>query len=255
MLEIWSRPVSLEGCVSLDEIRTVVNGLLLYMRQGRGPRAIYFQVIQNLGNSKAIIKNIGSIRPDMALREPRAKREISPLRLVQYSSTSTVAGSANISTLSLLTVDDPDDFPVPHTPYSLRFGNLGSYLHLWDLETLLMAVQAEIEEEITAHGRNARLPSTEYSKNAAGLHLWIQNMPWETINLAWAELAIIVEGLRLYIVDERHDRETFIDVINHVIGRQVALGWIGKPHIPLQQTSSTGAVSKDLEAPASWQTS
>ena len=234
MLEIWSRPASLEGCVSLNEIRTIINGLLLYMRQGRGSRVVHFQVVQDLGGSNAIIKTIGSIRQDVALREPRAKRETSPLRLIQYTSTSTVASSANASILSRLTVDDPDDFPIPHTPYSLRFGNLGSYLHLWDLETLLMAVQAEIEEEITTHGRNARLPSTEYSKNGAGLHLWIQNMPWETINLAWAELAIIVEGLRLYIVDERHDRETFIDVINHVIGRQVALGWIGKPHMPLQ---------------------
>ena len=72
-------------------------------------------------------------------------------------------------------------------------------------------------------------------------------MPWDIVNLAWAELAIIVDGLWLYVVDGGHDREAFIDVINHVTGRQVALGWIGKSHRPLELTSSTVNVRRRLE--------
>lgn len=165
-------------------------------------------------------------------------------------SQATNLSAVNASTLSLPTADD---FPIPHSDYTLRLGNLGPHLHPWDLETLLIAVSAAIEEEIAAHGRNARLPSTQYSKDLAGLHLWMQRMPWDTVNLAWAQLAIILDGLWLYIVDGGHDREAFIDVINHVTGRQVALGWIGKPHRPLEPTSSTGAVRRGLEALASRQ--
>ena len=244
VLKIWNKPVFPEGYGSLGELRSVIDGLSLYMMQVGRSRALRFQVIQNIGATKIVIVNIGSIKQDVALPNPRAKREVSPLRLVPGSFMPSISSPANVSSLSLLAADDPDEFPIPHTPYSLGFGFFGAYLHLWDVDTLLMAVRAEIEHEISAHGRNARLPSTEYSKNLAGLQLWIQTMPWNTVNLAWAELAATVEGLMLYIVDGRHDRETFIDVINHVTGRQVALGWIGKSDNPLEHMTSTGAASR-----------
>lgn len=244
VLKIWNKPVFPVGYGSLGELRNVIDGLSLYMMQGRRPRALRFQVIQDIDATKTVIVNIGLIRQDVASPNPRAKREVSPLRLVQGSSMPSISGPANVSSLNLLATDDPDEFPIPHTPYSLGFGFLGAYLHLGDVTTLLMAVRADIETELTAHGRNARLPSTEYSKDSAGLQLWILQMPWHTVNLAWAELAIIVEGLWLYIVDGRHDRETFIDVINHVSGRQIALGWIGKLDVRLEHMSSTGAVSR-----------
>ena len=177
------------------------------------------------------------------------------MRLVQFNSSSTGTGSANDSTPSLWLADDAEDFPIPHTHFSLRFGFLGPYLHPWDLETLLIAVRAEIEQEISAHGRTARLPSREYSKDLGGLQLWLRIMPWDTLNLAWAELAVIVEGLWLYIVDGRHDRETFIDVINNSIGRQVAFGWVGKPPRPLEHTSSTAGSRRGLVVRASRQIS
>ena len=186
----------------------------------------------------------------MALPTSKAKRENSPLRLVQNPSTPASSGSGNNNNTSLLTVH-PDGFPIPFTDYSLQFGFFGSFLHLVDLETFLTAVRNDIEEEITTHGRNARLPSLEYSKTIGGLQLWIQRMPWDTVNLAWAELAIVLEGLWLYIIDEKHDREAFMDVINHVSNRQVAFGWIGKPHVPRRDMSLTGAVSRGLEVSAS----
>lgn len=182
----------------------------------------------------------------------RAKREVPPSPLVQYNSTISVTGLLNASVLSLPTVGD---FPIPYSDYSLRFGNLGSRLHPWDLESILIAVSAAIEEELAAHGRNARLPSAEYSMDLAGLQFWIQKMPWETVNLAWAQLSIIVDGLWLYIMDRGHDREAFIDVLNHVTGIQVALGWIGKPNRPLEPTSSTEAARRGPEAHDYWQNS
>ena len=231
VLELWSRSLTPKGYASLGELRTIIDGLSLYMMQGKRSRAVQFQVVQHLGATKVVIMNTGSIKSDVALPNSKAKREVSPLRLIQDSPALPISAPPNVSNLSLLTADHPDDFPIPHTDFSLRFGNLGSYLHPWDLATLLMAVEAEVEGNITAHGRNARLPSTEYSKRSVGLVFWIRKMPWDTVNLAWAEVAIVVEGLRLYIVDGRHDRETFIDVINHARVRQVALGWIGKPYM------------------------
>lgn len=199
------------------------------------------------------LPSISLIRASPAhLPTTRAKREVPPSPLVEYNSTSSVSGPVNGSILSLPTADD---FPIPYSDYSLRFGILGSQLHPWDLETILIAVSAAIEEEIAAHGRNSRLPSTEYSMSLAGLQLWIRSMPWDTVNLAWAQLAIFVEGLWYYIVDGGHDREAFIDIINHVTGRQVALGWIGKPPVPLEPTSSTGSAKRGLEAPAYRQSS
>lgn len=251
VLEIWSKSVSLEGYVSLGELRNVIDGLSLYMMQGRRSRAVRFQVIHKLGATKAVILHIGSIRQDVALRTTSPKRDVPPSPLVQYASTSSAVGGVNASTLSLLT---GDDFPIPHSDYSLHLGNLGSQLHPWDLETLLIAVSAVIEKEITAHGRNARLPSIEYSMNLGGLQFWIRRMPWDTVNLAWAELAIIVDGLWLYVVDGGNDREAFIDVINHATGKQVALGWIGKPHRHLELTSTVN-VRRGLEGLASLQIS
>lgn len=248
VLEIWNTSVSPEEYVSLAELRNVINGLSLYMMQQRRSRTLEFQIIQNLGATKAVIMNIGSIRLDVALLDTRAKRVVPLSPLAQNSSASSVTGSLNTSTLSLLTAND---FPIPDTDYSLRFGNLGSRLHPWDLETLLLAVSANIKDEIAAHGRIARLPSAEYSKNLAGLELWIEKMPWVTVNLAWAELAIIVDGLWLYIVDEGHDREAFIDIFNHVTSRQVALGWIGKPLGPLEGTPLTEIARRGLETLAS----
>lgn len=234
--------------MSLGELREVVNGLSLYMMHSGRCRKLQFKVIQKLGATKAIIAIVGSIRQAVALPTTRAKREAPPSPVVQYSSTTSVTGPVNISILS---PPMANDFPIPHSDYSLRFGNLGSHLHPWDLETLLIAVSAQIEEEITIHGRNARLLSSEYSRNLVGLQLWIQRMPWATINLAWAELAIFVDGLWEYIVDGRHDREAFIDILNHVTGTQVALGWIGKPGAPPLSTSLTGAARRGLEALAS----
>lgn len=251
VLELWSRCLSPNGYASLGELRSIIDGLSLYMMQGGGSQALQFQVVQTLGATKVFIKNTGSIKLDVALPNSRAKREVSPLRLGQDPSAPAISAPSNLSNISLLTVDNSNDFPIPHTQFSLRFGNLGSYLHHWDLETLLMAVGAEVEGNITAHGRNARLPSTEYSKRAVGLEFWIRKMPWDTVNLAWAEVAIVVEGLRLYIVDGRHDRETFINVINHSRVRQVALGWIGKPHMALRYASPTDAIGRGLEVPAS----
>ena len=247
VLEVWSRSLSTEGYASLGELRTVIDSLLLYMLRGRRSRAIVFQVIHNQSVTKANIMNIGSIQKHMTLPNGMAKREASELHLAQNFST-----PASMRNLSLPTADS-DYFPISYTDYSLRFGFFGSHLHLSNLKTLFEAVRAEIEEEITAHGRNARLPSIEYSKSAQGLQLWIKRMPWGTLNLAWAELAIIVEGLRLYIVDDKHDRETFIDVINHVLNRQIAFGWVGEAHTPL--VSLTGTVSTGLGVPASRHTS
>ena len=227
--------------MSLYELREVINGLSLYMMHSGRCRVLQFKVIQNMGSSKAIIANIGSIKQDLALPTTRAKREAAPLPLVQDSSTTSVTNPVNTSILSAPTADD---FPIPHSDYSLRIDLLGSPLHPWDLETLLIAASAEIGEEITVHGRNARLPSSEYTKNLAGLQLWIQRMPWATVNLAWAELAIFVDGLWEYIVDGRNDREAFIDIINHVTATQVALGWIGKPRAPPLSTSLTGAARR-----------
>ena len=191
------------------------------------------------------LPSVSSIQASKApLPTTRANRGVP---LSQYNSTIPVTGLLNASTLSLPTVDD---FPIPYSDYSLRFGNMGSQLHPWDLETILIAISAAIEEQLAAHGRNAHLPSTEYSMDLAGLRFWIQRMPWDTVNLAWAQLAIIVDGLWLYIVDGGHDRESFIDVLNHGTGMQVALGWIGKPHMPLESTSSTGAARKGREARA-----
>ena len=247
VLEVWSRSLSKEGYASLGELRTVIDGLSMYMLQSRRSGVVAFQVIHNQSDTEANVMNIGSIKKHMALPNFMAKREASNLHLVQNLST-----SANTGSLSLPTADS-DYFPIPSTDYSLHFGFFGSDLRLSDLQTLLKAVRAEIEVEITAHGRNARLASVEYSKSVLGLQLWIQKMPWGTLNLAWAELAIVVEGLWLYIIDDKHDHETFIDVINHVLNRQIAFGWIGKAHTPL--VSSTGGVSRGVGVPASRQTS
>ena len=180
-----------------------------------------------------------SLVQNVAMPTGRAKAEVQPLTLVQSSSNVSVPGFANASTSSLRTTDD---FPIPDTPYSLLFGNLGSQLYPWDLETLLVGVSAEIEEEIVAHGRNARLPSEEYSMTLAGLQLWMWKMPWDTDNLAWAHMAIIVRGLVIYIVDGGHNREAFIDLVNHVTGRQIAFGGIRNTQRLLEPTSSTRAV-------------
>ena len=243
VLEVWSRSLSTEGCASLGELRTVIDGLSLYMLQGRRSRAVAFQVIHNHSDTKANVMSIGSIQKHMTLPNSMAKRELSTLHLVRNLST-----PANIGNLRLPSADS-DYFPIPYTDYSLHFGFFGSHLHLSDLEILLEAVRAEIEGEMTAHGRNARLTSIEYSKTVLGFQLWIQKMPWGTLNLAWAELAVVVEGLWLYIIDDKHDRETFIDVINHALNRQIAFGWIGKAQI--HPVSLTGAVSRRLGGPAS----
>lgn len=171
--------------------------------------------------------------------DSRTKRDASPLRLAQYNATSPVTVPANVSTPSLLTADNTDDFPIPYTHFSLIFGNLGPSLHPWDLETILIAARAEIEAEIEIHGRNALLPSTEYSMDLVSLQLWVKRVPWVTANLAWAEMAIIIEGLWLYILGGRHDREAFFDFVNTVTREQAAFGFIGKPHRPLELTSST----------------
>lgn len=229
VLEILSRDVSLEDDMSLGQLRKVIDGLSLYMMQERRSRVVKFQMIQNLGATRALVTNVGSIRQDVA--SSMTKREIPPLRLMQDSPTSSLPRIVNASTLSLL---KSDHFPIPHSDYTLGFGFFGAHVYLWDLENLLTAVSVTIEEELAAHGRLALLPSEEYSKDLAGLQFWIHRMPWSTENLAWAQLAVILNGLWLYFVDGRHDREAFIDVVDNVTRRQIALGWIGKPQRPLE---------------------
>ena len=142
ILEIWSRSVSTEAFLSLGQLHDVINGLSLYMMQGGRFRAVRFQVIQNLGTIRAAIVNTGSIRLDVALPTVKAKREAPPSTLVQYSSTSPAITSVNAS---VLTLPMANQFPIPYTDYSLRLGNLGSPLHPWDLETILIAVSAASE--------------------------------------------------------------------------------------------------------------
>ena len=234
MLEVLSREVSLKDTISLGHLHKVINGLLLYIMQEQRPRVVRFQVIQNQGATRALVTNVGSIRQDVVFS--MNKREVPPLRLMQESSTPSLTRIVNASTLSLL---QTDHFPIPHSDYSLRLGFFGDYVHLSDLENLLTAVSVAIEEELAAHGRLALLPSEDYSKDLAGLQFWIQRMPWSTENLAWAQLAVVLKGLWLYIVDGRHDREAFIDVVDDVIGRQIAFGWIGERQSPLELTTAS----------------
>ena len=247
VLETCSRSVSSDDYVTLSEVRSIVNGLLLYMMQGTRHRGGRFQVIQDQDATTAVIMNIGLVRQDMRSSHLQGKREFSPLHLIRFNSTS-MSGSGNLSTPNLWTADNSDDFPIPDTHYSLRFGNTGPYLYLGDIETLLIAVHNEVERELITHGRMARLPSAEYQKDLVGLQLWIQAMPWDTDNLAWAELAIIVEGLWMYFVGGKHHRETFIDTINRDVGRQIAFGWIGKPHRHLEHSSEIAKVRRSLKA-------
>ena len=142
VLEIWTRSVSPEGFLSSGQLHDVINGLSLYMMQGRRSRAVRIQVIQNLGTTKATVVNIGSIGLDLALPTVKAKREAPPSTLVQYSSTSSAINFVNASVLSLPVADE---FPIPYTDYSLHLGNVGSPLHPWDLETILIAVSAASE--------------------------------------------------------------------------------------------------------------
>ena len=243
MLEILSRGVSLKDDMNLGHLRKIIDGLSLYMMQERRSQIVRFQVIQNLGATRALVTNVGSIRQDVALS--MTKREVPPLRLEQDSSTSPLTRIVNASTLSLLKADH---FPIPHSDYTLWLGNFGAHVYHWDLENLLTAVSVAIEEELAAHGRLALLPSADYSKNLGGLQFWIERMPWSTGNLAWAQLVVILNGLWLYIVDGRHDREAFIDVVDNVTGRQVAFGWIGKPHRPLELTPASGVIRRALKA-------
>ena len=234
VLEVLSRDVSLRDDISLGHLRKVIDGLSLYMMQESRSRTVRFQVIQNQGATRALVTNVGSIRRDVTLS--RTKREVPPLRLMQDSSTSSLARIVNASTMSLLKTDH---FPIPHSDYSLVLGFFGAHVHLSDLEKLLTAVNVTIEEELAAHGRLALLPSEEYSKDSAGLQFWIQRMPWSTENLAWAQLAIVLKGLWLYIVDGKHDREAFIDVVDDITGRQIAFGWIGEPQRSLDLSTAT----------------
>ena len=225
-----------------------------------GPRAflacLYFTFLIGFTCSVPVVPpNANYLSLIKEMSNPRVKREYSPLRSVQYNSTSTTSNSATVSTPGLMTGDVSEvsgDFPIPHTHFSLHFGNLGSHMHPWDLETLLITVRNEVEAELTAHGRNARLSGKEYSRSLLGLEFWVQTLPWHEVNLAWAELAIIVEGLWLYIVDGKHDRETFIDIINNAIGRQVAFGWIGEAHRPIEDKLSTAVVRRGLRIPSHW---
>ena len=234
VLEVLSRDVSVKDDMSLGHLRKVIDGLLLYMMQEQRSRAVRFQVIQNQDATRTLVTDVGSIRKDVALS--MNKREIPPLRLMQDSSTSSLTRIVNASTLSLL---NTDHFPIPHSDYSLRLGFFGDHVDLSDFENLLTAVSVAIEEELAAHGRLALLPSEEYLKDLAGFQFWIQRMPWSTENLAWAQLAVILKGLWLYIVDGRHDREAFIDVIDDVTVRQIAFGWIGKSQRPLEPTPAS----------------
>ena len=231
MLEILSRRVSEKDGMSLGYLRKVINGLSLYMMQERRSQTVRFQVIQDQGAIRALVTNVGSIRRDVTLS--RTKREVPPLQLMQDSPTSSLTRIVNASSMSLLKTDH---FPIPHSDYSLVLGFFGAHVNLGDLENLLAAVSVTIEEELAAHGRLALLPSEEYSKDSAGLQFWIQRMPWSTENLAWAQLAVVLKGLWLYVVDGKHDREAFIDVVDDVNGRQIAFGWIGEPQRSLELT-------------------
>ena len=235
--------MSPKGYGSLGELHEVINGLSLYLMQGGRSRAVRFHVVQKLSTTKAVIMNIGSIGQDVASSITEAKRKIPRSPLVQYSSKPSNTGLVNTSNLTLATIEE---FPIPYTDYSLLFTKYETWLHPRDLQNLLSAASAEIEGEITAHGRIARLSSTEYSKDVAGLQFWIRSMPWDTVNLAWAELAVFVNGLWLYMVDGRHSDEAIIQVINHSTGRQVALGWIGKPQRFPKPTLLTAAARRSL---------
>ena len=215
---------ALSSCIYLALFTSITWSLPMVPASAPCPSPVYSSRTTQPENM-----NTYPTRQDPGFSESMAKRDDLPLCLFQYNTTSITATNPSI-------LNGTDNLPIPHTPYSLRLSMTGSYMYLGDIQTLLSLIRDRAERELITHGRNARLSSSEYSADSVGLRLWVQKMPWETENLAWAELAVIIDGLWLYILEEEDDRETFFELINDQIRRQVAFGWIGKPHVPLQYT-------------------
>ena len=117
---------------------------------------------------------------------------------------------------------DSQTFKISNSDLTLAVERTGLRVLPEELESLLLAVNVSINQNVEDYGRDAYLPYQSFEMNRGGLTLVIQ----ENSALKWADLQTIVTGLWLFLYQGRRFRETFFDVREHGYPIAIAHGAI-----------------------------
>lgn len=246
-VDIWLLKVSgPQGYLSYGQMRTMITGLQIYMVIGDRLQAIRFRVLY--GPNDAVLGHgaVGDLRPPSPPRSnTTAKRgfQVSSLNSNAASSMSIAQDSTtpNVSKIpsSLLTIQIPNSslpdggnahkhFQVPDTQMTLVLTKRNRDIDYHTLQALLTGANNSIYQQIDLHGESAVITGRNFRYYLEDQRVVLEVLSWQrapNAGLTWMQMAEIVEGLALFIVEERIYSACFF---NAVYGDQEETVGIGK---------------------------
>ncbi|KAL8792211.1 MAG: hypothetical protein Q9195_005167 [Heterodermia aff. obscurata] len=131
----------------------------------------------------------------------------------------------------------PHRFRVPttHTVLYLGFGIIRNRIDWNELQSLLMIAKGAVQEGIDHHSIDTMYPRSpinglqSFAQLGVGIEIVVRNLNHDHSLFTWGQLYDVVEGLRLYLVEERRNYEAafrfYEDPAEDVEQSRIALGY------------------------------
>lgn len=248
-VEIWLLKVFRppQGYLSYGQLRTMITGLQIYLVLGKRPRSVRFRVLHGPNNDVLGQGAVGSLWLPDPPSKTTAKREfqLSSLNLNAALSSSTAQDStssvSNQTNSGLLTAQVPNSsianpgtgptrFKVPNTEMILSLTTRNNQpIGFLALQALLTGANNRIYDQIEIHGESAVITGRNFRYYLEDPGIVLEVLSWQSSpnpGLTWSQLAEVIEGLALFIVDERHYVTCYFNVIYGAAETTVGIGKI-----------------------------
>lgn len=222
-----------QGYISYGNLRLMITGLQMYMVLGKRPWAIKFRVLYGPNNFDLGHGAVGNLWPPDPPSNTTLKRGIQSssvsLNAASLSSIAPDSTSTNWSHIasSLLTTQSPNSslpgagkgpirFKVPDTEMTLALTRKNLYIDFFTLQALLTGANDSIYQQLDLHGASALIAGRNFRYFLEDRRVVLEVLSWQSLpstGLTWGQLAEVVEGLALFVVEGPYHNACFFDVL------------------------------------------
>lgn len=252
-LGIWKR-ASFPNGLTWKTLQTIVNGLwLYYIQQKKEPRKAQSRVLVD-ENDFAITFSVS--RKSITPSSTTPKRDTEFDRYSGYASASLIFKDLNSSLLYSVpfnsSLSDRNEFsppldggarrfPIPDTGLTLAISSRGPFIDHAVMEHLLIEANHLIYSQIHDRGVNAPMTGSSFRhrEEGSGIALELLSARPPPNKLTWGQLANVLEGIALYVVERQDYRACYITILASEPEVEIGLGKISFSIIQPHQSLST----------------
>jgi len=251
-MRIWQ--TSFPNGLTWNTLQTIVNGLwMYYIQQTKELREARFRVLVDANNFEV---GFGVIRKPIAPTSPTLKNATQFYRRSGSATRSSVSKGLNTRLIDSKTFNSslsgpnksslqldrgPRRFPIPHTELTLGIFSRGPLLDHTVMENLLLEASHLIYNQIDYRGANAPMTGSSFRhrEEGSGIALELLSARPPRKRLTWGQLANVLEGISLYIVEQQDYRACYITIFAGEPEVEIGLGKISFSIIQPQHNPST----------------